>query len=905
MSVKELGALVNHYKFFSGPFEHTHTAFNERTKKLSIPQANLEEFFESYVRYLNTEKSDVLEKGHNSISEKSKAINKFFVDLDLKMDVFESGLISIENVPELIQDAIKTFQTVLEESIVESQENVVDYKTVLSAFRMIYKCHLYFPGIFLSVQKAKDICYDVEERLSIKYPWIVEKKMIDVSVYTSGLRMLGSHKGVLVKDTREMDQHIAFFGDTVQYEHAYRLGNIQPNGKILYQDIKLDHIAMTSIICPPGTFETPLNHIFKKANKRKATSLTDTTSKKSKKTNSVTQKLHENIDGLVDDYEMEDPDIEVEDAEIDPLFESEIRDYLQMHLSKLNLNYIKSIVELKMKGTFSVILEPGICPFAKRLHKRCEANRPSNFVVVSPSESTLKCFKCTENMLLPPYPAKLEKILTDTNPNYLLEKCLYNQTDESISQFVFSILKNDIAASPNQANYIWYYYDKKMHRWTEYEQIYSSIMADDGPIQKPFARYIKSLPQDKLVIAKPIWGKLRTKLQTTAFVRGGLMPLLGRKFDFYWSQRHGDFSLNFQSRLDSNPQLMGFKNGVWDFNKGVFREGKPDDFISMSTNVAYVPYDEHEHKTRSDLEKFIAEIFPRKDHMNYTMQEIALSLNGTPAKQTFFIMTGAGANGKSTLIRLLNLALGDYSGEVSITLFTKPRPPANLPAPELIDIKGKRFVSCSEPNARDSLNLGTMKWLSGGDRITAAQKFQKNQSFYLQATFFCLTNDIPPLNTSQQDNGTWRRIKPVQFTSWFKDNPDPKNPNEFKTDDKINEKMDVWKDAFISLLVKIYLSGTTHPMPIEYEQLWKQLQNKNDYYGGFIDEYVIRDENSFKEDKLVFHAFNEWMKSMQIAKHIPFDHFEKHMVYLLGPKVSDGDELGWKIDLKTIRVLYL
>ncbi|RKO88627.1 hypothetical protein BDK51DRAFT_46517 [Blyttiomyces helicus] len=142
----------------------------------------------------------------------------------------------------------------------------------------------------------------------------------------------------------------------------------------------------------------------------------------------------------------------------------------------------------------------------------------------------------------------------------------------------------------------------------------------------------------------------------------------------------------------------------------------------MSTNVAYVPYDEHDLKTRSALEKFIAVIFPRKDHMNYLMQEIALSLNGTPAKQRFFIMTVACTNGKSFLIGLLNLALGDYSGEVTITQFTKPRPAANLLAPELIDIKGKGFVSCSEPNARDSLNLGTMKWLSGGDRITAAQK---------------------------------------------------------------------------------------------------------------------------------------------------------------------------------------
>lgn len=400
-------------------------------------------------------------------------------------------------------------------------------------------------------------------------------------------------------------------------------------------------------------------------------------------------------------------------------------------------------------------------------------------------------------------------------------------------------------------------------------------------------------------------------------MRSGILPLLARKLEEYWEKIGPEDHENFQSKLDSNTSLMGFKNGVFDFKTHTFRPGTSLDFISMSTNIDYIPWGRIQQDSKDSLSDFLGKIFVNPSHLKYMMQQMSLALDGENKAQSFFILTGAGANGKSTLIKLLNTGLGDYAGEVNVTLFTHARPPANAPTPELIQVKGKRFVTCSEPNGRETFNLGTVKWLTGGDRITAAAKFENNQSFYLQCTFFLLTNDIPQITASQTDYGTWRRMKPVTFNSRFlpSDHSDLtlNKPNVFPVDTEIDKKMIEWKETFISLLIDYsqeLFNGLPSLMPIEFKTLWKQLQDKNDLYGRFIQDYVITqddidpEEQVFKDSNNVFLVFVAWVKSLRLSKNITYDTFEKHMLYLLGDFVVKDGKKGWNIDLKAVPFVF-
>jgi phage/plasmid-associated DNA primase len=214
-------------------------------------------------------------------------------------------------------------------------------------------------------------------------------------------------------------------------------------------------------------------------------------------------------------------------------------------------------------------------------------------------------------------------------------------------------------------------------------------------------------------------------------------------------------------------------------------------------------------------------------------------------------------------------------------------------------MKGLRFISCSEPNVKEAINLGTMKWITGGDRITAAAKYKENESFYIQGTCFLLTNDIPPINASNTDFGTWRRIKPICFLSKFLEHPNPNADNEFHADEDINKKIEMWKGAFASLLVQIFFVKNPYPVPKEFQMLWKQLRNQNDLFGRFEREFITCDEMAFKDAKSVFAIFSAWLDSMKIKKHITFDVFEKHMTEILGKQITQNAQKGWSITVKS------
>ena len=48
---------------------------------------------------------------------------------------------------------------------------------------------------------------------------------------------------------------------------------------------------------------------------------------------------------------------------------------------------------------------------------------------------------------------------------------------------------------------------------------------------------------------------------------------------------------HFIDKLDENKDIICFKNGIYDLKNNIFRNGRPEDYVSMCTNIDYIQYD--------------------------------------------------------------------------------------------------------------------------------------------------------------------------------------------------------------------------------------------------------------------------------------------------------------------------
>jgi P4 family phage/plasmid primase-like protien len=276
------------------------------------------------------------------------------------------------------------------------------------------------------------------------------------------------------------------------------------------------------------------------------------------------------------------------------------------------------------------------------------------------------------------------------------------------------------------------------------------------------------------------------------------------------------YDSEFHIKLDTNPYLLGCTNGVIDFKEKTFRKGKHDDYISKTTGLTYCPmnhYKKKEQTIMNEINEFMSQLFPNEDdHVStlrdYMWEHLASTLMGTNENQTFNIYTGSGANGKSKLVELMKEVLNEYQGTVPISLITQKRTNIGGTSSEVHNLIGIRYAVMQEPTKGDKINEGIMKEITGGDEIQCRALFHSSTTFRPQFKLVVCTNTL--FDVMSNDDGTWRRLRIVDFRSKFTSTPYedkqfPKQdyPHQYKIDPKINEKFKSWAPIFLSMLVDV------------------------------------------------------------------------------------------------------
>lgn len=207
-------------------------------------------------------------------------------------------------------------------------------------------------------------------------------------------------------------------------------------------------------------------------------------------------------------------------------------------------------------------------------------------------------------------------------------------------------------------------------------------------------------------------------------------------------------------QLDSDPWLFNCANGTIDLKTG---ELKPHDQSQMLTKLAPVKY---EPGMISPLwEDFLATILPDESVRAFVKRAVGYSITGLSTEERLFFPFGPAATGKSTFLRAIRAAIGDYGATADFgTFLEKPRQGANN---DIARLAGKRMVVSVEVNEGERLAEALIQQITGGDPVAA--RFLYSESFEFIPTF-CLwfaSNNRPRVRDDNDAN--WRRILQIPF----------------------------------------------------------------------------------------------------------------------------------------------
>ena len=123
-------------------------------------------------------------------------------------------------------------------------------------------------------------------------------------------------------------------------------------------------------------------------------------------------------------------------------------------------------------------------------------------------------------------------------------------------------------------------------------------------------------------------------------------------------------------------------------------------------------------------------------------------------------------------------------------------------------------------------------------------------------------------SVSDNDDGTWRRIRVVEFISSFVDEPNPKIKHQFKIDITLGDKIKSdgpWVEPFIFLALEYYKKYKKHGIrePAAVKKYTEEYKSESDLFTQFINEKIIvcGEENSTPLRLTeIYYCFQEWFR---------------------------------------------
>lgn len=438
-----------------------------------------------------------------------------------------------------------------------------------------------------------------------------------------------------------------------------------------------------------------------------------------------------------------------------------------------------------------------------------------------------------------------------------------------IASIMYTEYKNEFVCA-STASKIWFQYTD--HHWSEIEdgvflrqKISTDIVSKFSKMGATMFKKMSVVGKDKAKEAavgnsiKQI-NKIISNLKSATFKSN----VMKEAADIFFNDK-------FRDRLDQNPMLIAFKNGIYDLDKNIFRAGMPEDYISKTLPIDYIEYD-MEDQDVLDLMDFLEKIFPDNSVRKYFLDNYCDIFVGGNLKKKIHVWKGAGDNGKSVFQLLFDKMLGGLSIKFESSVFSGKKTGAGVAAPELARAAPPvRKITVDEPDSDEVFNIGLLKKLSGSDRYWARDLFEKGKSVKEINPMFIIdivcNENLPDLKHA--DQAIFNRIRVIPFESVFVREgqycPETKEEQllmkRFPRDENFSTKLNRLAPVFAWYLLewrKNITDGSFEPEKVL--EATKMYQDNNNLYMRYISEAIIEDPKSTINMTELWVSFKEWHK---------------------------------------------
>lgn len=346
----------------------------------------------------------------------------------------------------------------------------------------------------------------------------------------------------------------------------------------------------------------------------------------------------------------------------------------------------------------------------------------------------------------------------------------------------------------------------------------------------------------------------------------------------------------FAEEFDRDPLLLGVPgNQVIDLRTGTLRTMLRADRVTKRTAVAP---DGNCKPTR--FLRFLEEItLGDKDLAAYLMRFAGYVLTGSTKEHCLPFWYGHGANGKGTLINVLQNIMGwEYATALRMSTLAAKKNEDDSQRRTLAKLCGARLATANEGAAKVALDMALLKSLASSDLLAGAHLYEREFTFQPSHKLIIATNHKPELEV---DTAARRRVHLVPFDAEF---------TGHKEDKGLEDALKREAPGIMALMVESCLEWQSVGLaaPERVTRATRQLFEELDPIGRFAAERLTQDANSFLSTEELCTAYSVFLHDNDLEKQVDQQKLIRRLKELPGVnrslRMADGSRRRGLVGLK-------